>query len=59
MYLAVGSDVTCVSSRLPGVGKWKLTPPQSVPSTANGSPLQCLGKITASIEIGHVWKTCY
>ena len=52
-----GSDVTCVSSRLPGVGKWKLTPPQSVPSTANGSPLQCLGEITASIEIGHVSKT--
>ena len=52
-----GSDVTCVSSRLPGVEKWKLTPPQSVPSTANGSPLQCLGEITASIEIGHVSKT--
>ena len=52
-----GSDVTCVSSRPPGVGKWKLTPPQSAPSTANGSPLQCLGEITASIETGHVSKT--
>jgi predicted aspartyl protease len=55
--LDTGSDVTCVSSRLPGVEKWKLTPPQSVPSTANGSPLQCLGEITANIEIGHVSKT--
>ena len=55
--LDTGSDVTCVSSRLPDVGKWKFTPPQSVPSTANGSPLQCLGEITASIEIGHVSKT--
>ena len=55
--LDTGSDVTCVSSRLPGVGKWKLTPPQSVPSTANGSPLQCLGEVTASTEIGHVSKT--
>ena len=53
----MGSDVTCVSSRLPGVEKWKLTPPQSVPSTANGSPLQCLGEIAANIEIGHVSKT--
>ena len=55
--LDTGSDVTFVSSRLLGVGKWKLTTPQSVPSTANGSPLQCLGEITASIEIGHVSKT--
>ena len=55
--LDTGSDVTFVSSRLLGVGKWKLTPPQSVPSTANGSLLQCLGEITASIEIGHVSKT--
>ena len=52
-----GSDVTCVSSRLPGVEKWKLTPHQSAPSTANGSPLQCLGKITTNIEIGHVSKS--
>ena len=55
--LDTGSDVTFVSSRLLGVGKWKLTPPQSVPTTANGSLLQCLGEITASIEIGHVSKT--
>ena len=55
--LDTGSDVTCVSSRLPGVEKWKLTPPQRAPSTANGSPLQCLSEITANIEIGHVSKS--
>ena len=55
--LDTGSDVTCVSSRLPGVEKWKLTSPQSAPSTANGSPLQCLGEITTNIEIGHVSKS--
>lgn len=54
--LDTGSDVTCISSRLPDVDKWKLTPPQSAPATANGSPLQCLGEITANIEIGHVSK---
>lgn len=34
-----------------------MTSPPIVQSTANGSPLQCLGEITASIEIGHVSKT--
>ena len=40
-----------------GVDKWKLTPTQSVPSTAIGSRLQCLGEITADIEIGHAFKS--
>lgn len=54
--LDTGSDVTCVSSRLPGIEKWNLTPPQSVPAAANGSPLRCLGEIVTNIEIGHVSK---
>ena len=54
--LDTGADVTCVSSRLPGIEKWQLSPPQSVPATANGSPLHCLGEIVTSIEIGHVSK---
>ena len=54
--LDTGSDVTCISSRLPGVEKWQLNPPHSVPAAANGNPLRCLGEIVTSIEIGHVVK---
>ena len=38
-----GSDITCVSSKLPGIEKLKLFPPQSIPAAANGSPLGCIG----------------
>ena len=54
--LDTGSDVTCISSRLPGIEKWQLNPPQSVPAAANGNSLRCLGEIVTSIEIGHVVK---
>ena len=54
--LDTGSDVTCISSRLPGIEKWQLNPPQSVPAAANGNALRCLGEIVTSIEIGHVVK---
>ena len=54
--LDTGSDVTCVSSRLPGIEKWNLNPPQSVPAAANGIPLRCLGEIVTNIEMGHVSK---
>ena len=54
--LDTGSDVTCVSSRLPGIEKWNLNPPQSVPTAENGIPLRCLGEIVTNIEIGHVSK---
>ena len=54
--LDTGSDVTCVSSRLPGIEKWNLNPPQSVPAAANGFILRCLGGIVTNIEIGHVSK---
>ena len=54
--LDTGSDVTCISSRLPGIEKWQLNPLQSVPAAANGNSLRCLGEIVTSIEIGHVVK---
>ena len=54
--LDTGSDVTCISSRLPGIEKWRLGPLQSAPATANGSPLHCVGEIVTNIEIGHVSK---
>ena len=54
--LDTGSDVTCVSSRLPGIEKWNLNPPQSVPVAANEIPLRCVGEIVTNIEIGHVSK---
>ena len=54
--LDTGADVTCISSRLPGIEKSQLSPPQSIPATANGSPLRCLGEIVTNIEIGHVSK---
>ena len=56
MHLAVGYWLTCVSSRLPGIEKWNLNPPQSVPAAANGIPLRCLDEIVTNIEIGHVSK---
>ena len=54
--LDTGADVTCISSRLPGIEKWQLSPPQSVPAAANRSPLRYVGEIVTSIEIGHVFK---
>ena len=42
--LDTGSNVTCISSRLPGIEKWQLNPPQSVPAAANGNSLRCLGE---------------
>ena len=35
----------------------EIDPTPKCPINANGSLLQCLGEITASIEIGHVSKT--
>ena len=54
--LDTDSDVTCITSRLTGIVKWDLNPPQSIPATANGSPLCCVGEIVTNIEIGHVSK---
>ena len=45
-----------ISSRLPGIERWQLDPPQSVRAAANGNPLRCLGEIATNIEIGHVVK---
>ena len=37
--LDTGSDVTCISSRLPAIEKWQLNSPHSdVTAAANGSP---------------------
>ena len=54
--LDTGSDVSCVSSRLPGIEKWNLNPQQIVSAAANGIPLRCLGEIVTNIDIGHVSK---
>ena len=54
--LDTGSDVTCLSSRLPGIEKWHLNPLQSAPSSAKGTPLHCIGEIVTNIKIGHVSK---
>ena len=54
--LDTSSNVTCISCRLPGIEKWQLNPPHSVPAAANGNPLCCLGEIVTSIGMGHVVK---
>ena len=66
--LDTGSDVTCTlwilaqmllvhtSSRLPGIDEWHLDPPQIGPSSANGTPLHCIGEIVTSIVIHQVSK---
>ena len=51
--LDTGSDVICISSRLPGIERWQLNPPQSVSAATNGNPLHCLGEIVTSIERRH------
>ena len=51
-----GSDITCVSSKLPGIEKLKLCPTQSAPAAANGSPLGCVGEVVTTVQIGHVLK---
>ena len=51
-----GSDITFVSSKLPGIEKLKLCPTQSAPAAANGSPLGCVGEVVTSVQIGHVLK---
>ena len=54
--LDTGSDVTCLSSRLPGIDKWHLNPPQIAPSSASGTTLHCIGEIVTNSEIGYVSK---
>ena len=51
-----GSDITCVSSKLPGTEKLKLCPTQSARAAANGSPLGCVREVVTTIQIGHVLK---
>ena len=51
-----GSDITCVSSKLPGNEKLKLCSTQSAPAGANESPLGCVGEVVTTVQIGHVLK---
>ena len=44
------------SSRLPGIDEWHLDPPQIGPSSANGTPLHCIGETVTSSAIHQVSK---
>ena len=50
--LDTGASVTCVSSSLPGLQHVNLQPTNSLPVSANGSPLECLEAIVADVVVG-------